>query len=59
MCTIMKNLYKYIPKATNQVLYEGEEAAVDEEFFQGYYLEETNSQFARVEVLKQPGVAMM
>ena len=59
MCTIMKNLYKYIPKVTHQVLYEGEETAVDEEFFQGYYLEETNSQFAGVEVLKQPGVAMM
>jgi len=55
----MKNLYKYIPKVTHQVLYEGEETAVDEEFFQGYYLEETNSQFAGVEVLKQPGVAMM
>ena len=30
----MKNLHKYIPKATHQVLYEGEEAVV-EEFFQG------------------------
>ena len=35
MCTIMKNIHKYIPKAYHQVVYKGEEAAVEEEFFQG------------------------
>ena len=49
----MKNIHKYIPKAYHQVVYKGEEAAV--EFFKGYYL---NRQSARVEVLKQPGAEM-
>ena len=53
----MNNLHKYIPKATHQVLHEGEEAAI-EEFFKGYYLEETNPQSAGVKVLKQLGVAV-
>ena len=35
MCTIMKNIHKYIPKPYQQVVYEGEKAAVEEEFFQG------------------------
>ena len=34
MCTIMKNIHRYIPKAVHSVSYEGEEAVV-EEFFQG------------------------
>lgn len=35
MSAIMKNIHKYIPKAVHSVLYEGEEGAIDEEFFQG------------------------
>ena len=35
MCTIIKNIHKYVPKAAHSVSYEGEEAAVEEEFFQG------------------------
>ena len=34
MCTIMKNLHRYIPKAVHPVLYEGEETTVAEEFYQ-------------------------
>ena len=33
MCTIMKNLHKYVPKAAHQVVQLGENAAVSEEFF--------------------------
>ena len=35
MCTIMKGIHKYILNAVHSVCYEGEEGAVDEEFFQG------------------------
>ena len=35
MCTIMSNIHQYVPKATQQVLHQGEHRAVIEEFYHG------------------------
>ena len=59
MCTIMKNILSYIPKAVHLVLYEEKEAV--EEFFQGVLFggdQLTVCWSQRVKVLKQPGIMM-
>ena len=33
MCTIMHNMHKYVPQATHQVVYQGEDLPVDEDFY--------------------------
>ena len=35
MCSIMHNMHKYVPQATHQVVHQGEDLPVDEDFYHG------------------------